>query len=189
MKIKQSEAKIIPFVRSHNDKWASESNLNSWLAESGTPQDLFDDLNSKYGPFTLDVCASKENAKCSSFYGLDVGLDGLTADWSINAIPGPKCWMNPPYSDPYPWLKKASEEAKKGCTVVCLLKADHSTSWHKDFIEKDADPKQPYPGVEVIRLPKRVKFVPPPGLIDKKTSKPPKASAKWPNIVVIFRPV
>lgn len=148
-----------------------------------TPQTLFDDLNAKYGPFTLDVCANDINAKCPAFY--DEYTDGLSSPWLQPDNTPSICWMNPPYSDPYPWLEKASNEAKRGVTTVALLKADHSTSWYKDFIEKDA--KDPYPGVEVIKLPKRVKFVPPPGLLDKK-GKPMKASAKWPSIVVIFHP-
>ena len=32
-----------------------------------TPQELFDELNKKY-KFTLDVCATAENAKCSNYF-------------------------------------------------------------------------------------------------------------------------
>ena len=39
------------------------SQSNEWA----TPQWLFDDLNEVYH-FTLDPCATKENAKCKKFY-------------------------------------------------------------------------------------------------------------------------
>jgi len=32
-----------------------------------TPQDFFDELNEKYN-FTLDPCATKDNAKCKKFF-------------------------------------------------------------------------------------------------------------------------
>lgn len=40
-----------------------------------TPQDLFDKLNNEFH-FTLDVCATPENAKCDSFYTKE--QDGLS---------------------------------------------------------------------------------------------------------------
>lgn len=33
-----------------------------------TPQKIFDELNAKYGPFELDVCASHDNAKCETVH-------------------------------------------------------------------------------------------------------------------------
>jgi site-specific DNA-methyltransferase (adenine-specific) len=35
--------------------------------EWATPQDLFDELNREFG-FTLDVCATPENAKCADYF-------------------------------------------------------------------------------------------------------------------------
>lgn len=46
--------------------------------EWATPQSLFDTLNAEFG-FTLDACATAENAKCPVFYTKDE--DGLLADW------------------------------------------------------------------------------------------------------------
>lgn len=53
-----------------------------------TPQDFFDKLNKEFH-FTLDVCATPENAKCEMFYTVDD--DGLSKPW-IGTI-----WCNPPY--------------------------------------------------------------------------------------------
>ena len=43
-----------------------------------TPQRLFDELNRTFH-FTLDVCASKENAKCTKYFTKE--QDGLKQDW------------------------------------------------------------------------------------------------------------
>lgn len=45
-----------------------------------TPQYLFDALNAKYH-FDLDVCASKENAKCPRYYSIED--NGLVQEWGV----------------------------------------------------------------------------------------------------------
>jgi len=47
----------------------------------GTPQDLYDKLNSEFG-FTLDVCASEANAKHPNYFTKQ--RDGLLQDWGQN---------------------------------------------------------------------------------------------------------
>lgn len=56
--------------------------------EWATPQDLYDELHAEFG-FTLDVCATAENAKCPMYYTL--ADNGLRQPWYG------VCWMNPPY--------------------------------------------------------------------------------------------
>lgn len=48
-------------------------------------------------------------------------FDGLSIEWAE------RTYVNPPYSDPKPWVKKAIEEKNKGKLIVMLLKADVST--------------------------------------------------------------
>lgn len=43
-----------------------------------TPQDFFDRLNEEFN-FTLDPCATKENAKCKNFFTKEI--DGLRQNW------------------------------------------------------------------------------------------------------------
>lgn len=143
--------------------------MSSKTVEWETPQDFFDKLNEEFGPLTLDVCATRENRKCPSFYGLDVGLDGLTAPWHVNAIPGPKCWMNPPYGRTIgKWIAKASLEASKGCTVVFLLPARTDTKYFHDYIYNK-------PNVEIRFIKGRLKFG------------GHKNPAPFPSMVVIFK--
>ena len=101
---------------------------SSATCEWETPADLFDKLNDIYG-FDMDVCATRENAKCAKFFTKDD--DGLKQDW-IGC-----CWMNPPYGKEIKdWMKKAYEEAGKDATVVCLVPARTDTAWWHDYAMK-----------------------------------------------------
>ena len=53
-----------------------------------TPHALFAALDAEFH-FTLDVCASPDNAKCARYF--TVADDGLAQPWEG------VCWMNPPY--------------------------------------------------------------------------------------------
>ena len=92
--------------------------------EYGTPQRFFDELNREFN-FTLDVCASKENAKCQKYY--DQETNGLEQDWTNET-----CWMNPPYGAGIGmWLKKAYES---NATVVCLVPSRTDNKWWHQWV-------------------------------------------------------
>lgn len=79
-----------------------------------TPYDLFDALHAEHR-FTVDVAASKANAKCERYYTRQ--NSGLTKSWA-----GENVWCNPPYSDLFAWVQKARwEVAFGGCPKVVLL--------------------------------------------------------------------
>jgi phage N-6-adenine-methyltransferase len=87
-----------------------------------TPQWLFDDWDRAFG-FTLDPCATHENAKCEKYF--TKAEDGLKQDWSDEIV-----FMNPPFGRKiYHWMKKAYRESLKGATVVCLVPARTDTRW------------------------------------------------------------
>ncbi len=98
---------------------------SSETPEWSTPQDLFDQLDAEFH-FTLDVCATDENAKCASYF--TAADDGLARPWEG------VCWMNPPYGDVIPaWVAKARNSTLDGRhTVVCLLPARVDTGWWWD---------------------------------------------------------
>ena len=52
-------------------------------------------------------------------------FDGLVADWHDPTF------VNPPYSNPKPWVQKAIRESSYGIRVVMLLKHDSSTEWYR----------------------------------------------------------
>ena len=95
-----------------------------------TPQDFFDKLNEKYN-FTLDVCATPNNAKCERYFTEED--DGLAQKWEG------VCWMNPPYGRQIKhWIKKAYEESRGGATVVCLIPSRTDTiCWHEYVMKGD----------------------------------------------------
>ncbi len=128
-----------------------------------TPQWLFDDLNKQFN-FTIDVCASKDNAKCKKYYSKK--QNGLKQKWEG------VCWCNPPYSRGVigQWMKKAYESSLEGATVVCLVTSATDTRWWHDYAMKG----------EIWFIKGRVKFV-----MNGESDKP----SNLPSAIVIFRPV
>jgi phage N-6-adenine-methyltransferase len=95
--------------------------MSSASAEWSTPDELFKVLDDEFG-FTLDVCATAENAKCARYFTADD--DGLAQHWTG------VCWMNPPYGSAIKdWMAKAHDAARAGVTVVCLVPARTDTEW------------------------------------------------------------
>ena len=125
-----------------------------------TPQDLFDELNAEFH-FTLDPCATAENAKCKKFYTM--AEDGLKQDWK-----GETVFCNPPYGRAiYDWIKKCyTESLKPGTVVVALIPARTDTRYFHEFV---------YHKVKDIRFIKgRLKFG------------NAKYNAPFPSMVVVF---
>jgi len=99
--------------------------FSSNSCEWETPPDLFEKLNEQYR-FTLDVCATPDNAKCKRYYTQE--QDGLRQKWTGHSF------MNPPYGrNIKAWVKKAYESSLDGALVVCLLPARTDTSWWHDY--------------------------------------------------------
>jgi site-specific DNA-methyltransferase (adenine-specific) len=127
-----------------------------------TPPEVFDPLNAEFN-FTLDPCATNDNAKCPLFFTEDV--NGLEQDWGTHRV-----FMNPPYgAEIYPWTRKAREAATRGALVVGLLPASTDLAWwHEDVVGH----------AEVRYLRGRVRFL---------TGGPYRASGFFPSVVVIWR--
>lgn len=110
--------------------------FSSATPEWATPQWLFDALNARF-EFTLDVCATPENAKCGRFYTTED--NGLSRVW-WNASRPERCWMNPPYGrEIVEWVAKARQEAERGALVVGLLPARTDARWWQDHVLGHAD--------------------------------------------------
>ncbi len=107
---------VRPAVRP--DWWSSDE----WI----TPPHVFADLAARYGPFNLDPCARPENAKAPQFYTAQD--NGLVQSWKG------RIFLNPPYSDIRPWLRKAIRAADEGHVVVALLPAATDTAWFHECV-------------------------------------------------------
>lgn len=118
------------------DWWTSD--------EWSTPQDYFDQVNQRLGPFELDPCCRPETAKAPRYF--TKAVDGLTQPWYG------RVWVNPPYSNPRAWCEKAAMEVAEGhaTRVVMLLPASVDTGWFHDWV-------LPYADFEFIRG--RLRFI------------------------------
>lgn len=84
------------------------SKSNEWA----TPQDLFDKLNEEFN-FTLDPCATDENAKCDRYCTIEE--DGLKQSWK-----GETVFCNPPYGKEISaWVEKSYKESIGGGVYGC----------------------------------------------------------------------
>jgi len=100
----------------------------SETVEWGTPQQFFDNMNKRFGPFTLDAAASDLNHKCERYFTKED--NALGQDWEG------RVWCNPPYGHGVgKWVQKAVEEIQKGnCVkVVMLLRSTTDVKWFHDW--------------------------------------------------------
>lgn len=137
----------------NNVHFSSQSN------EWATPQEFFDQLDKEF-LFDIDVCATKENAKCKRWY--EKRDDGLSKSWD-----GKNVWCNPPYGrEISKWVKKASESGWG--IVVMLIPARTDTKYFHEYIYNKKN-------VEIRFIKGRLKFG------------GHQNSAPFPSMVVIFR--
>ena len=138
-----------------------EVHFSSRSSEWGTPWPLFHKLEELFGKFTLDPCATRENAKCEKFFTRED--DGLRKSWH-----GHRVFMNPPYGrEITKWIRKAYDEARDESTmVVCLIPTRTDTRWWHECVMK-AD--------EIWFIRGRVKF------------QGARYPAPFPSAVVVFR--
>jgi phage N-6-adenine-methyltransferase len=143
----RNEARLAIHFSSATDDWS-------------TPKAFFDELDAEFD-FTLDVCASESNAKCTDYFNRD--SDGLSQPWGTE-----RCWMNPPYGrEIKAWMRKAYLSSLQGSLVVCLVPARTDTAWWHEYAAKA-------PEVRFVRG--RLRFG------------DAKHSAPFPSAVVVFRP-
>lgn len=88
-----------------------------------TPDDIVEYLAGVYGAYDLDAAASENNKKCEKFYSKETNC--LKRWWGSNK----HVWLNPPYSDPTPFILKAVEQMEHNNQIDMLLPADNSTGW------------------------------------------------------------
>lgn len=153
--------------------------------DHGTPQYLVDRWTRIHG-FTVDVCATVDNAKVPWYFGPPgarvcpskqlarfmpdklprcIGVDGLKVSWKNQ-----RCFMNPPYTHGLVelWLQRAYEETRRDCPLVFgLLPACTDSKWWWDWVKDKA----------VVREIKgRIKFI------------GEKHGAKFASVAVLYMP-
>lgn len=91
-----------------------------------TPRDVVKYMAERYGEYHLDAAASEENRVCEHFYSKETNC--LKRWWGK----GKHVWLNPPYSNPDPFVLKAIEQMEHDNQIDILLPADNSTAWFAD---------------------------------------------------------
>lgn len=182
--------------------------------EFRTPSKLFEELDFFY-KFFLDACCTKDNCLVNSlidyeeydylnfnvveYYNYLRIMQDRDGEHSI--------FMNPPYSDPLPFIKKAWDDSKY-FKVVMLLKFDPTTNWFNYAIETDISIHPVYEhqfqfknkklqsitsclqglenkmrgektSVGILPLRKRIKFYTKEGIVSKH-------SANFPSMIMVF---
>ena len=134
--------------------------FSSKTGDWATPQEFFDKLDWRFGPFDLDPCANPSNTKCANFY--TETEDGLSKSWEGHTV-----FVNPPYGRGIDkWIKKGYDESRSEDTrVTMLIPARNDTRyWHQYVMKAD----------EVYFVKGRLKFG------DSENSAP------FPSAVVVF---
>ena len=138
----------------------SEALYSSRTEEWPTPQSFFDQLDAEFH-FTLDPCATAENAKCAKFFTKQ--QNGLQQDWGTEIV-----FCNPPYGKTMrDWARKCYESSQSGALVVLLAHARTDTRWFHDWV---------YGKSELRFVRGRLKFG------------DGAQSAPFPSLVAVFRP-
>lgn len=97
-----------------------------------TPPALFAALDAEFC-FQLDAAAAPHNALCRKF--ITAEQNTLETPWAdYLSIPG-YAWLNPPYSEITPFVKKAAAESINQIGTVMLVPADTSVGWFKEAIQ------------------------------------------------------
>lgn len=98
-----------------------------------TPSELVAWMESEYGDYDIDAAASKENAVCEKFYSKETNC--LKRWWGSNK----HIWLNPPYSNITPFVKKAIEQMEHNNQIDILLPCDTSTGWFYEAQQRAAE--------------------------------------------------
>lgn len=130
--------------KGYSDKWA-------------TPTSIFDPLNTEFR-FNFDPCPITWKQG---------DPDALDTEW------GTSTFCNPPYSCVAKFIKKASEENKKGKTIVLLVNACVDTKWFHEYVYNK-------PGVEIRFVKGRISFIDP-------TAPDKKQPSPRPSMIIIFK--
>lgn len=131
-----------------------------------TPQVLFDELNTEFS-FDIDLCATYYNAKLENFYtdylnNIMGSKRSKDLEFTLKLNAGVH-FMNPPYSNPRPFIEKAWEDSKY-CKIICLVPSAIKTCKYMDILDSDnglATFRNWRIGLEIRDMARRTGFVHP----------------------------
>ena len=98
-----------------------------------TPKEIYEKLDDEFN-FVADMAANDDNHLHEVYFteetnSLENNWRELVSDAYGYCEKSSFVYVNPPYSDPMPWIKKATEAKYDGLGTVMLLNADTSVGW------------------------------------------------------------
>lgn len=124
-------AAALPAEKMNGDYGGSKTPLDQrdlWR----TPPALFAALDAEFC-FQLDAAAAPHNALCRKF--ITAEKNTLETPWADYLNTPGYVWLNPPYSDITPFVKKAAAESANQIGTVMLVPADTSVGWFREAIQ------------------------------------------------------
>jgi len=107
-----------------------------------TPFEFIDAVVNMFGGFEYDLAALSTNAVGAYYFGPDHRFeyqrDSLEATWPH----GVNCWLNPPYANITPWVKKSAIHVVKASlrtSIFLLVPASVGANWYRDWVQPFAD--------------------------------------------------
>lgn len=116
-----------------------------------TPAEFIRAVEDRFGPLTVDLAATKQNAKAPEF--LDEEANSLTVNWNkFNGL----LWLNPPFNHIEIWAQKSRMHCELGARLLFLTPASVGSEWFQMHVLGRAmvlalsprlsfDGKAPYP--------------------------------------------
>lgn len=115
----------------------------------GTPWEFLNRVKDllQISHFSLDLAATRANSKGSGTRGTwdnryyDIEYDSLkrVGDWMTGEGPYDWAWLNPPFGNIAPWVKKAWHESGMGAQIAVLVPASVGSNWWRDWVHMKAE--------------------------------------------------
>lgn len=96
----------------------------------GTPWPLVRAIERRFGPLTIDLAATRHNAKAPKW--ITPEEDSLKQDWAERVGEG-LGWLNPPFAAIAPWAAKCA--GCIGISIIMLTPASVGSEWFADHCE------------------------------------------------------
>lgn len=95
-----------------------------------TPQNFRAAVIERFGMPYADLACSDRNM-FASYCGYAPQDDSLVQPWhDLKGL----LWLNPPYSNIMPWVKKCADESKLGAEILLLVPASIGANWFWDWV-------------------------------------------------------
>ena len=142
---------LIGFRAKNHPQQTNLKGVDRHTDDRALPSEYFETLQTRFR-FTIDVAASKQNAKLNRYY--TEADNALTKSWA-----GERVYCNPPYSEINQWVTKAWLETKTEITVLLLPANRTEQKWWQGLIEPYRD--RPGSALKVEFLKGRLRFLKP----------------------------